>query len=466
MIRPLFILSFTLLSLGCGPSKPLLRAQRFIAYGDYQRAERIFDNNLKTKGNDAEVIATQFKLLLAQDKVDKAAALYQRQPNRENLKAYAAATVWAAMRHQDPMIRRLAIHIARKADIKECEREMVKRLSDPDPITKTWAAVALSGHPAGAEALEQALDSSSDLARAIAVEEIAKIAGPKSYALLERMMDDKKLAVLRAIAKGFRYTKNKKAEKHLRTLLKKDNATLKYDVLKTVSALHLKSMRDRVNLEYKHPQLSIKRIVLETYYQLAPKKALPLLKAATKSHDIAIALFAAKLLYNEKESKPLYALIAWALLSKKETTRIAGIQAASTSSDRVTWQLAERGISDPTISVKLATLRMLFSKRHQIKKAKATTAHLLEKNCINAAIPNESCVYIAELNAKMKTPHTIRACQLLFQAVEKSASSTAKIALSASMHFCDSEEAGKIALKSKDIPLRLLAARHLYQKLR
>ncbi|MCA9671063.1 MAG: hypothetical protein KC503_35945, partial [Myxococcales bacterium] len=166
------------------------RAEHALSRGDYAEARRAIEGGLQKSPDSGDLRALELRLLIADDKRTEAVTRYRKRPSSSLRFAFAESVIWYALRHRDPAIRLRAIHAVRGADAITLLRDIARRLDDPDGVVRSWAAVALSTEPLGAETLQKQLHSTDAKARAVAVGELGRIARGAALDTVARYASD------------------------------------------------------------------------------------------------------------------------------------------------------------------------------------------------------------------------------------------------------------------------------------
>jgi hypothetical protein len=455
----------------CGPSTTALRTRKLLARGDYERAERTLHRALGERPRDGELLGLQLQLQLARGKPASALAIYRSNRNKQLLKRYAIAAIWAAMRHQDPEIRLAGVHAARQADVAELIREMARRLSDPDGRVRSWAAVALSTLPAGADALQKQLRAPDARARAIAIAEVGRIAKGKAYETVIRFVGDKSPLARAAAARGLSYSGRQQAVPLLVKLSQDEDKRVRLAAVSALGKLGFTGARKALRQRLRDPYLPVRMAALDGYTVVAGEDALPYLRETAGGKNMRLALHAGRILARKKnELQPVLDAIAKALVDKRWSVRASGVNMASIINDKVAWSLGLKGLRDAEPAVRLATVRLLRNRKLEAKKANRATAALFALLCSDKkpadleAGPFSRCVQAAELSAQIGTRRGKR--KLAKLAAEGKRWQSRAQALRAGLRHAASAALAMIGLGDAQPRVNLIAAVYVYRKLR
>ncbi len=462
--------ALTLAAGSCGPSTTALRARKLLGRGDYQRAEQTLSKALSERPRDRELLGLQLQLQLARGNPARALAIYRAHRNRDLLKRYAVAAIWAAMRHQDPMIRLAGVHAARSADVEDLIREMARRLSDPDGRVRSWAAVALSNLPAGADVLEKQLRAPDPRARAIAIGEVGRIAKAKAYETVIRFVGDKSPLARAAAARGLSYSGQQQAVPLLIKLTEDKDKGVRLAAVRALSKLGFKGGRKALRLRLRDAFLPVRIAALDGYTKVAGEDALPYLNETAGGENMRLALHAARILAKKGKLQPVLNAIAKALVDKRWTVRASGVNTASMIDDKVAWELAQKGLRDSEPAVRLATVRLLRHRKLAVKQANRAAEALFALLCANKAPATfdvgafARCTQAAELIAQVGRRRGKRTLAKL--ATEGKRWQSRAQALRAGLRHAPSAALAMIGLGDKEPRVNLIAAVYIYRKLR
>lgn len=466
--RPVFALIFVLASSACGPSATVLRTRQLIARGDYERADASLTRALAKSPKDGDLLGLRLRLLLGQEKPAAAVKLYKEHRGKTLLRRFAVATIWAAMRHRDPEIRLQGIQAARQTDAPELTREMARRLSDPDARVKSWAAVALSGSPGGAEVLQQQLRASDPRGQAIAVREVGRIAKAKAFDTVVHYIGAKAAVVRAAAASALGYTGQQQAVPLLAKLAEDKDKDVRLAAVIALERLGLSDGSSAARGRIQDEDLAVRLAALTAYATLQKADALVYLREAASGDDLRRALHASRLLAKRGITQPLLNAIAKALVDRRWTVRASGVNTASMTNDSVAWDLAKRGLRDAEPAVRLATVRMLRARKRDTAAADRAARALFSLLC-SSKTPSEPmtfarCAEAAELLAERKQQDGRRK---LFELTRQGKRwQDRALALRGGLRYAPSSQLALIGLGDAQPRVALLAAIYVYRKLR
>ncbi|MBW2731836.1 MAG: HEAT repeat domain-containing protein [Deltaproteobacteria bacterium] len=379
--------------MACGTPRIIKHAKGQLAHGDYAGAQRTLAPHLAKQPHDDALAGLAMRALFARGEVRDAVALYRQRPHAERRREFAVARLWAAMRHRDPQIRLAAVQSARGLNAFPVAREMVRRLSDPDPLVKTWAAVALSATPLGADVLGSQLEARQPKARAIAIREIGRIAGKAAFAQVKAFNTNPAPEVRQACADALGYGKGATAKGILLRLATDADLNVRVAAYTSLSKLGLPEGLSIMAKAVIKGAKSERRAALLAYGKLASAaQGTAFFRGIAQSDHQGLALLAGRQLAKWGEVQPVLNTIARALLHRRPHLRIAAINTASGVRDPVAYDLAKKALRDPEPTVRLAAIRLAQSKGRDLdlaaNAAAVTMAQLCPKNelpCIEAA---------------------------------------------------------------------------------
>jgi len=360
----------------CNQPRPVLDARALLRGGDHQRALQRAQEGLKEIPRSLELYKIIIHCHLAGgDPAQGVNAMkqWERLHGRDrDLLRYLSLTMlrWGLI-HQDPEVRLAAIQGIRETDAEPLWGDMLQRLSDPHEVVRTWAAVALSGSPAGAEVLQEQLKSDNPTARSVAVTSLGRLAGNRALKAVARAIEDPAKEVRAAAARGLAHIKDQRALPHLRKLMQDPQGTVRAAAIAAVGRLGFPSGAPPLRWLLQDPFPGARLAAATALHALLGKEALPLLRTVAGQDDLPLALQAGMHLAAHGEVQPVLNAVAKSLVDKSWTVRAAGCNSAGSVQDRVALSLLQRALRDSEPRVRLAAARATY---HQGNKQAAALA--------------------------------------------------------------------------------------------
>jgi HEAT repeat protein len=453
----------------CAGSQEIAMARAQLARGDYDGADRTLKSAVAAGSSDA--LALQMRVHLGKGQPESAVKLYQKRRDSDLLRALALGTIWAAMRHRDPDVRLAGIQVARRLDAGQLATEMARRLDDPDERVRTWAAVALSGVPGGADVLQRQLDSKDPQARSIAIVAVGRLAKAKALPAIERQAGHRSAVVRAASADALQASgvRSDRAVALLTKLIKDEKREVRLAAAKALLTLAIPGSQKAIREGLQDDYLPVRKATLQIYDRLAKDDALPYLREAARGEDISLALLAGRLLAKRGETQPVLDAVAKGLVDKRWTIRVVALNTASMLEDRVAWDLAKRALRDAEPAVRLAAVR-LFIAHGKDKAAVADSQRVLRSTfallCPKDPVASKDiprCIESAELLARRKDDGGRKTLAALAQKAKKWGHRAQALRL-ALLHTGDRDIA-VVGLGDAEPRVALEAAQHLFVKL-
>jgi HEAT repeat protein len=342
----------------------------------------------------AETSAKLHALVLSRKRAE-AVSLYRQTAgqgsNEALLRRLALSVMEASLEAHDPALRLAALHGIRHADARSLLRAMFRRLSDPDPDVRSWAAVALSGSPPGARALSEALKSASPRARAVASGELGRIAARSALPALKKLAEDSDARVRAAVARSLASLPARVALPLLLRLIADGDATVRWETTRSLGRLDTRKT-PAIKQQAAHTLfnslndgfLGVRLAAVEALGQLWPHRVAERLRPLVLDQDRYTALRAAHVLAKAGEThdlQPWLNQIALALRDRNRAVRLAAIAAATSPPDNAALALVSDALHDVEPSVRLAAASLLLAKGRRDSPILRTTASLVSLAC-------------------------------------------------------------------------------------
>ena len=397
-----------LLLAACRPPPHVMKVQRMVADGDYDRALRQVTRELRRFPGDNALWKLLIHIHFARDDVKGAVGAYQQRAKKVGLDRELARYLsllllrWG-MAHKDPAVRLDAVQGVRRTDASPLLRDMIERLADPHEVVRTWAAVALSASPRGANVLEEQLSSSSPEARAVAVEQVGRIAGAKAMAALVPFVKDSHPGVRAAAARALAHCRRPQALPSLVTLLGDREWQVQAAAASAVGRLGYRDGVAALTPLLASPRLGVMLAAVNALADLDRDAARPLLLKVAGGQDLMAALRAGVRLASMGSARPAVAAISRGLAAPRAVVRAAACNAASQVKDPAVVEQVARALADPDTMVRLAAARALLA--HELGgKARDAGLALHQSSCAGNKKAPLVCLQAAELLALLGRP--------------------------------------------------------------
>jgi HEAT repeat protein len=359
--------------------------------------------------DNSELWKLRLEIHLAQYRVNEAVSAYQERimrhgPDNDLFHHLALSLLGWGLRHRDANVRLAALQEIRKADVSPLESDMLDRLKDPQEVVRSWAALALSQRPEGAEVLEQQLHSSNPQARTVAAKALGQIAGPSAITTLALLVNDSAAEVRSAAAHALGNTKKHESLPALLRLSEDNDKGVRADAIAALGVLGDLEATNVVRKALNDPYAGIKLAAIASLANLEGEKAKTSLSPIAAGEDITAALRASLIMAKWGEIQPVLSAIAKGLVDRLWTVRAAACNTASSVKDPVTLRLIRKAQDDPSPSVRAAASRALYSHGDK-ENARRIALNLSEKTCTAKGDDNVSlCLQASELLAQMDQP--------------------------------------------------------------
>lgn len=402
-------LFLVLLLTACRPPPHVAQVQRLVEDGAYDKALFQVKRSLGKYPGDNALWKLLIHIHFAREDVKGAVGAYRLRakkvgPDKELARYLSLLLLRWGMEHKDPTVRLDALQGVRSTDATALLRDMIARLSDPNEEVRTWAAVAMSASPQGADVLEEQLSSSSPAARAVAVEQVGRIAGVKAMSALFPHVKDREPRVRAAAARALAWCKSREALPHLTALLSDREWQVQAAAARALGRLGFSEGAAPLKPLLASPRLGVKLAALDALTDLDREMARPLLQEAARGRDFMVALRAGVRLAGLGQVQPALDIIARTLVAGKGSARAAACNAASQVKDTVAADLVIRALKDPEPRVRLAAGRALLAHRRGPEVLDAARA-LHRLACPAGKNPAPSlCLQAAELMALLGQP--------------------------------------------------------------
>ena len=367
IMKALSFLCVAVLVAACHPPQAAVEGRRLLEQGDVDAAQKKVDRAVKAHPGDATLRRLSIEIHLARDDRRGAVKSYrgwldQRGKDERMLNFLALAVLRWGLSSRDPEVRLAALQGARKTDADALEAAVAKRLYDPDELVKTWAAVALSRTPAGADVLSKQLGSGNAKARAVAVGNLARIAGKSAIKSLMRFVTDSSPEVRAALARGLGGVHDDLVLEPLGRLVRDKDRVVRAAAVAAVGRAGCKGGMDMVETALNDSYLGVRLAAVLAFGELGGTGVKQRLRELAWSQDLPTAYRAGAKLARMGEDQPLLNAIAKGLVDKKWTVRAAACNAVSTiKQNSVALKLARRALRDPEPLVRAAAARAVLS---------------------------------------------------------------------------------------------------------
>ncbi len=353
---------------GCRPPAAALEVQALLERRDYAAAQARVLNALARDPGSQALWRLRLRVHLARGLRGQAVDAYReharsRGEDTSLLQELALGVLEESLESRTPEVRLVALHAARDTDAPELESAMTDRLNDPDPLVRTWAAVALSQTRQGVEVLEQQLAAPQPRARAVAVRELGRIAGHAALTSFARFARDSDAGVRAAAAAALGGLRKKKAEAlaAVLTLLGDADASVRSEAVSSAARLGDKGAAVRLRQLISDPHLGVRLAVVVALADLQDGEAAAGLREIAGGDDVPAALRASLRLAKLGEVQPALNAIAKGLVDRRWPVRAAACNAASSLKDTVAPQLLEKALRDPEPRVRLTAARAVLA---------------------------------------------------------------------------------------------------------
>ena len=464
-----FLVLFFLLLAACRPPPHVLKVQQLVQDGEYDRALHQVKRSLSQHPRDTASWKMLVHIQFARGDVKGAVGAYRQKVNKGGtdkvLARYLSLLMlrWG-MEHRAPEVRLDALQGVRKTDAAPLLRDMIERLSDPNEEVRTWAAVALSASPQGADVLEQQLSSSNPAARAVAVEQVGRIAKVKAMTALFPHARDSHPGVRAAAARALAWCGDRAALPHLAALLADKDWQVQAAAASALGRLGFKEGAAGLKPLMDSPRLGVKLAAMDAMADLDSAMARPLLLKVARGQDLVAALRAGLRLAGLGQVQPALDAIARALVVTKVSTRAAACNTASQVKDSVAVGLVGKALRDPDPLVRLAAGRALVAHQREQDVLQPGRA-LHRRHCPAGKKPVPSlCLQAAELLALLGQPEGNTTLDTL--ARSGPTGQVRKRALSVSLRHRPSNDLALSALTDEDPRVAVAAAIWLYGQLK
>jgi HEAT repeat protein len=356
-----------LLFAACHPPQAAVEGRRLLDRGEVSAAQKKVDQAVKAHPRDATLRRLSIEIRLAQNDRRGAVKSYrawldQRGKDERMLNFLALSVLRWGLSNRDPKVRLAALQGARKTDADTLEADVARRLDDPDELVKTWAAVALSRTPAGADTLSQQLRSTNAKARAVAVGNLARIAGKSAIKSLMRFVTDSSTEVRAALARGLGGVKDDLVLEPLGRLVRDKDRGVRAAAVASLGRAGRKGGMDMVETALNDEYLGVRLAAVLAFAELGGTGVKQRLRELAWSQDLPTAYRAGAKLVGMGEDQPLLNAVAKGLVDKKWSVRAAACNAASTIKQHtVALKLVRRALRDPEPRVRAAAARAVLA---------------------------------------------------------------------------------------------------------
>ncbi|MCB9556135.1 MAG: HEAT repeat domain-containing protein [Deltaproteobacteria bacterium] len=334
-------------------------AAKLIDSGDYAGAEHVVDRALDRQPRNQALLAAKIRVLVANERRAEAVALYRRHPSGTLAFGLAKSVLWWALQHPSDQLRLDALQAVRALDASSLMRHVHARLEDPDPVVRTWAAVALSRLPTGANVLERQLTSQHRASRAIALRELGRIAQSAALPTLSGCVGETDAAWRSACATGLGYTDSDRAVALLIPLTRDSAPSVRHAALQAIGRLHRPSATSSVEAACNDAFLGARLAAIDALFVLDAKRAIAKLSRLAEGTSPYVALRVGVQLARQGTVQPGLNAIARGLVDRQAAVRIAALAAASQVADPVAKKLARKALRDAQPQVRLAAARAI-----------------------------------------------------------------------------------------------------------
>ncbi len=398
-----------LITAACRPPRLLQEAERLLLERDHAAAQGKVDAGLREDPHSRPLWELAIRIQLAQNDVHGAVQRYQqyleeRGPEARMLRFLALSLLRWGLQHRDPVIRLAALQGARKTDSSALAKDVAARLRDPDAVVRTWAAVALSGSPVGADTLGEQLRSPNVQARAIAVRALGRIAQAAALPALLPFVADPAPEVRRALADALALTQTEGALSPLTRLLGDEDNGVRNRATAAIGTLGNAAGAAPLRGLLNDRHLGVRLAALLALSRIDAEGAKPTLRRIATGEELLPALRAGVALAKLGDVQPILNAIARSQVDRNASVRAAGCNAASSIKDRVAPRLVRKSLLDLNPEVRMAAARAMLAHGKR-QRAVAAARTLSDQAC---AATNQAqqlqCLQAAELLARAKHP--------------------------------------------------------------
>ncbi len=465
----LLIVPCALLLGACYAPSHVVKVRHMVQEGDYERALYQTRRSLKDSPDDRELWKLLLHIHFAQGQRKEAVAAYRKKASggradRQVARYLGLLLMRWAMEHKEPAVRLDAVQGARRTDAAPLAPDMGQRLADDDAEVRTWAAVAMSRSRQGADVLEEQLTSTSHAARAIAVEQVGRIAGCKAVTALLPHVKDSHQQVRAAAARALAHCKRKEMLPHLEALLSDSQWQVQAAAARATASLGYRQGTSALTPLLQHKQVGVRLAVMDALAALDQAVARPLLEKMVAERTWLTALRAGVLLARAGKAQPGLEAVARALVAGKPTDRAAACNAASQIKDAVAADQAKKALGDADALVRLAAGRALAAHKRGAEALEMSRA-LHGKACpAGKAASTDLCLQAAELLALLGQP--AGAVTLTRLAREAAGAPLRRRALSVALRHRSSRDLALAAMADDDARVAVAGAVWLYGQLK
>lgn len=355
---------------GCQPPPSALEAQRLLNRGRLDAAKGEVERGVAKDPDSFELHKIGIEVHIRRGSPAAALKMYRswvksHGEDEKLVRHIALSTLRWGLKHRDPAVRLAALQGARETDAAPLEQDVAERLADPNEVVCAWAAVAMSQTQAGADMLGRQLRSTDPRARAVAVENLSRIAGKAAISALSRFVTDPAPRVRSALARGLPLTKSKEALPLLTKLVSDKDKGVRVEAIRALGTLGLPQGVSAVSKALKDPYPGVRVAAVIALADLQSDAAKPALAKIAAGDDLSLALRAGVRLSRMGSVQPVLNAIARTLVSRQWTLRVAGCNAAGSVKDRVALRLVARVLKDPEPAVRIAAARAVFAHNRQ-----------------------------------------------------------------------------------------------------
>jgi HEAT repeat protein len=407
-LRPMLVLP-ALAFAACAPPPAAVEALRLIDRGRYEEADRAAERGLTSEPGSEDLWRLRLRIAVLRRGPAEAAEVYRRRfyrfgHDRNLLRHLVVFVVRWGLNQRDPGVRLDAVQAARATDAPALEEDVGDRLQDPDELVRTWAAVAMSQTPAGADVLERQLASPRREAREVAVRELARLAGPAAISTLSGYIADRDPA-MRSIAATALGTISKGAAEAVEPLLRlaRDaDARVRAEAIASLGALGHAKGREAIRNALGDAEPRVRLAAALVLAELKAPGAKEALGGIARGDDLSTALVAGARLARLGDAAPVLAVLERALGHGPWTVRAAALNTASGLGARA-LELARRGLKDQEPSVRMTAARAVAALGEK-GAALATARALRSLACTAGSKLSGLCFESTELLAREGDP--------------------------------------------------------------
>jgi HEAT repeat protein len=388
---PTLVAGALILVTGCQPPPAANEVEDLLRRHEYAKAQAKVQQALTHQPKSAALWKLRLRVHLAQGQRREAVEAYRERAlnygqDLELLHGLAVAIIASGLESRVPEVRIAAIQAARETDAAELEQAVAARLADPDPIVRTWAAVALSGRPDGVEVLDQQLQGSNARAREIVVRELGRLAGAAALRNLVRAASAPDARVRAAAASALGSLRKPEVVPTLRQLLGDPDPGVRASAARSAEMLKSSALALELRRMTTDQHLSARLCAVSALAAVGDGEAKPALQSLATSDDLFTAMRAGAQLARLGDTQPVLDAVARALVDKHWTMRVAACTTVSMLHDRVGLQLVEKATRDPEPRVRLAAARTLLAGRPDLREPAVRTALSVQQlSCAKAA---------------------------------------------------------------------------------